>query len=370
MSSIHKSDSSTHVPSATPGPSCSSHVPEPVLETPNEPQEKPDFALENVRFGKGNVFTRRTKAIPKPMQVQESNSNPSNEVTISSHFLQDKTELHVDNDDQDLPIAIRKGTRECTKRPLHPLAHFLSFNNFSPSHKAFVVSLNTITIPTTLSEALSNEKWKQAMNVEMEALKKNKTWELVKLSEGKRPRKRFRWRFHQDGKNLTAHTVCRLKKALYGLKQSPRAWFGRFAKVMLATGYKQKQGDHPLFIKHSPSGGVAALLVYVDDIILTRDDVREKQVLSQHLAKQFEIKALGRFKYFLGIEVAHSKQGIFFSQQKYVTDLLKETGKTACKPTSTPIYLNFKLGKEEEDAAVNREMYQHLVGRLIYLSHT
>ena len=32
--------------------------------------------------------------------------------------------------------------------------------------------------------------------------------------------------------------VCRFKKALYGLKQSPRAWFGRFTKVMLNIGYK------------------------------------------------------------------------------------------------------------------------------------
>ena len=28
--------------------------------------------------------------------------------------------------------------------------------------------------------------------------------------------------------------VCKLKKALYGLKQSPRAWFGRLTKVMIA----------------------------------------------------------------------------------------------------------------------------------------
>ena len=47
--------------------------------------------------------------------------------------------------------------------------------------------------------------------------------------------------------------VCWLKKALYGLKQSPCAWFGRFSKVMIANGYKQSQGDHTLFIKHSIS---------------------------------------------------------------------------------------------------------------------
>ena len=88
------------------------------------------------------------------------------------------------------------------------------------------------------------------------------------------------------------------------------------------------------------------------------------------MAKEFEIKSLGRLKYFLGIEVAHSRQGILISQQKYVIDLLKETGKTACKPASTPMDPNVKLGTAEEDTAVDREMFQRLVGKLIYLSHT
>ena len=33
--------------------------------------------------------------------------------------------------------------------------------------------------------------------------------------------------------------VCKLKTVLYGLNKSPRAWFGRFARVMKALGYKQ-----------------------------------------------------------------------------------------------------------------------------------
>ena len=70
--------------------------------------------------------------------------------------------------------------------------------------------------------------------------------------------------------------VCRLKKALYRLKQSPRAWFERFEKVMKEYGYKQSQGDHTLFIKHSAAGRVTALLVYVDDIIVTGNDERKK----------------------------------------------------------------------------------------------
>jgi len=109
------------------------------------------------------------------------------------------------------------------------------------------------------------------------------------------------------------------------------------------------------------------LLIYVDDIIFTENDEHEQQRLSQYLGKEFEIKTLGKVKYFLRIEVAHSKKGIFISQQKYIIDLLHETSKTACKPASTPVDPNTKLGSEVDGVAVNKEMYQRLIGRLIYL---
>ena len=70
---------------------------------------------------------------------------------------------------------------------------------------------------------------------------------------------------------------------------------------------RQSQGDHTLFFKHSDLGGVATLLVYVDGIIMMGNDGLEKQTLRQCLTKKFGIKELGRLKYFLGIEVAHSK---------------------------------------------------------------
>ena len=78
------------------------------------------------------------------------------------------------------------------------------------------------------------------------------------------------------------------------------------------------------------------MLVFVDDIIVTSDDWKEQLLLSQHLAKEFEMKTLGRLKYFSGIEVSHSKKDIIISQQIYVIDLLKETGVTACKPQVLP----------------------------------
>ncbi|KAK4277183.1 hypothetical protein QN277_015217 [Acacia crassicarpa] len=166
-----------------------------------------------------------------------------------------------------------------------------------------------------------------------------------------------------------ANQVCKLKRSLYGLKQSPRAWFDRFTRVLKRHGYTQGQSDHTLFVKHH-KGKMAVLAVYVDDIILTGDDEVEINQIKAALAREFQIKDLGEMKYFLGMEVARSKKGIYISQRKYVLDLLKETGMTGCRPSDTPIQV--KKVDEEIDLgkAVDIGNYQRMVGKLIYLSHT
>lgn len=163
--------------------------------------------------------------------------------------------------------------------------------------------------------------------------------------------------------------VCKLKKALYGLKQSPRAWFGRFTKSIRNFDYKQSNSDHTLLLKHK-RGKIIALIIYVDDMVVTDDDHEEILSLQQYLASEFEMKQLGDLKYFLGIEVARSKYGIFLSQGKYILDLLSETGMLGCKPVNTPIEQNHKLFECLSASPTDKGRYQRLVGKLIYLSHT
>ncbi|PRQ60568.1 putative RNA-directed DNA polymerase [Rosa chinensis] len=166
-----------------------------------------------------------------------------------------------------------------------------------------------------------------------------------------------------------AGMVCKLKKSLYGLKQSPRAWFGRFSQSMKQFGYKQSNSDHTLFLKHRKDK-LTALIIYVDDMIVTGNDPEEVKKLEAHLSSVFEMKDLGGLKYFLGIEVARSKEGISLSQRKYVVDLLIETGLLACQPADTPMEQNHKLAEYPDQVPTNKERYQRLVGKLIYLSHT
>ena len=54
------------------------------------------------------------------------------------------------------------------------------------------------------------------------------------------------------------------------------------------------QGDHSLFIKHSYIRKITTFIVYVDDIVAIEDDQEEIMGLKPYLAKEFEMKDLGK----------------------------------------------------------------------------
>lgn len=82
------------------------------------------------------------------------------------------------------------------------------------------------------------------------------------------------------------------------------------------------------------------------------------------------MKDLRRLKYFLGIKVLRSEKGIFIFQRKYILDMLAKIGLVDCKPAKTPIVVNHGLRIVEGGCLTDKKLYQKLVGRLIYLSHT
>ena len=124
-----------------------------------------------------------------------------------------------------------------------------------------------------------------------------------------------------------------------------------------------------MFMKFSIEGKIAVLIVYINDIILTGDDVIEMNNLKSCLVTKFELKDLGSLKYFLGMEVAHSKKGVV-SQRRYVFNLLEETGMSGCRLVDTLMDPNMKLWEKGKGTLVYVVRYQRLVGKLICLRHT
>ena len=164
--------------------------------------------------------------------------------------------------------------------------------------------------------------------------------------------------------------VCRLHRSLYGLKQSPRAWFDRLiSSIVQQFGMIRSNADHSIFYRHSARGCVY-LVVYVDDIVITGSDQQGIIQLKQYLSHKFQTKDLGKLRYFLGIEVAQSKDGIVISQWKYAMDILEETGLLNVKPVDTLMDPNAKLLPHQEEPLSNPGRYRRLVGKLNYLTVT
>ncbi|CAN6704554.1 unnamed protein product [Malus baccata var. baccata] len=135
--------------------------------------------------------------------------------------------------------------------------------------------------------------------------------------------------------------VCKLHKSIYGLKQSPRAWYAKLSSILEEFGFQRMTGDN----------------------------AEEIHSLKLAFQNKFAIKDLGRLKYFQGIELANSQEGLFLNQRKYILDLLKDSGLIDSKPARPPLDSKLQLSTHSE-ALSDITKYQRLVGKLIYLTIT
>lgn len=87
----------------------------------------------------------------------------------------------------------------------------------------------------------------------------------------------------------------KLQNSLYGLKQSSRQWYEKFSSFHHAEGFMQSKSDYSLFYKGFGSTYIA-LLVYVDDIVLTGASLDEINNVKTRLTNEFKLKDLGNLK--------------------------------------------------------------------------
>ncbi|MCH90089.1 retrovirus-related pol polyprotein from transposon TNT 1-94 [Trifolium medium] len=140
--------------------------------------------------------------------------------------------------------------------------------------------------------------------------------------------------------------------------------------LLIHGQFLQSQQEFFLFNVYAPCENNVTLLVYVDDVVLTGNCLEEIKVTKGKLHEAFGIKDIGVLKFFLGLEMAHSDQGITLCQRKYCLDLLTETGNLGCKLSSIPMDPSQRLHHDDSTPHDNITEYRALVGKLLYLTST
>ncbi|KAB2617910.1 hypothetical protein D8674_013779 [Pyrus ussuriensis x Pyrus communis] len=281
-----------------------------------------------------------------------------------------------------------------TYKPRHPLSNYVSYHKLSPKHTAFLSNQSPV--------------WQQAMQDELQALDQHKTWSIETLHKGKKTvgcKWIYKVKFNSDGSierhkaRLVARGFTQTFDVDYKETFAPvakmnsvrvllsvavtkgwpmyqmdvknaflHAWYAKLSSVLTTVGFKRSNVDSSLFVRTGTAGKLV-VLVYVDDLIVTGDNMDEITKLKNSLQQRFAIKDLGILRYFLGIEMATSHKGFFLSQRKYVLDLLKEPNMSDAKPVHTPLDTKLKLSLEAQPLP-NISYYQRFVGKLIYLTIT
>src|SRR5512141_2527967 len=121
-----------------------------------------------------------------------------------------------------------------------------------------------------------------------------------------------------------ANKVCKLQRSIYGLVQASRSWNKRFDSMIKAYVFIQTFGEACVYKKVSGSS-VAFLILYVDDILLMRNDIEFLDSIKAYLNKCFSMKDLGEAAYILGIKIYRDRSRclIGLSQRTYLDKILK-----------------------------------------------
>ncbi|KAH9663756.1 retrovirus-related pol polyprotein from transposon RE1 [Citrus sinensis] len=354
--------------------------------------------------------------------VATSTITPAATSNITPAIISNITPLPTINQTSpDMPLSTYKSLSSPPQSIIstHPIITRAKAGIFKP--KAFLTAHNSLE-PFNGGKALSDSKWKAAMQDEFDALIRNKTWSLVPMD----PEYKlvgckwvFRTKYNTDGSvskykaRLVAKEFHQTAGVDYSEIFSPvvksstvrvilslavmQGWNVRQIDVNNAFlngdliedvfmqqpegfvsegGYVCKLNKALYGLKQAPRAwhdvkSIILILIYVDDILITGSDSDLLESFIAKLSKVFALKDLGLVTYFLGVEVCYTDNGMHLSQTKYIKDLLSKALMQNCKETDTPFSTGYKLERSAKGSLgaefENATLYRSIVGGLQYL---
>nr|GEZ09260.1 ribonuclease H-like domain, reverse transcriptase, RNA-dependent DNA polymerase [Tanacetum cinerariifolium] len=240
--------------------------------------------------------------------------------------------------------------------------------------------------PKNYKEASSDQKWIEAMKVELDSINRKNTWELITLPNGHKAIG-LKWVFKAKkdaNENIIKHKARLVAK---GYIQEHDIYFEEvFAPVarmetirlLLAIAannkwesldFKKCALEQAIYTKTSKDSTLL-IGVYVDDLIITSTPKKEIDKFKAQMEEKFEMSDLGLLAYYIGIEVTQTDGDILIKQFAYANKILEETEMLDCNETLIPMDPGTRLTKVTEGIMINSIEYRSLIRCLRYLLHT
>nr|GFA09683.1 hypothetical protein [Tanacetum cinerariifolium] len=247
--------------------------------------------------------------------------------------------------------------------------------------------------PKKISDALKDPSWVEVMQEELLQFKIQNVWILVDCPEGVRPigtkwvlknKKDERGIMIRNKARLVAQGHTQKERIDYEEVFAPVArieairLFLAYASFMGFTVYQMDvksaflygtidEEVYTLFIrKHR--GDFILVQVYVDDIIFGSSNPQLCREFEALMHEKFQMSAMGKLNFFLGLQVLWKKDGIFLSQDKYLGDILKKFGYSDVRSANTPMDKENPWEKDRTGKDVDLHLYRSMIGSLMYLT--
>ena len=180
----------------------------------------------------------------------------------------------------------------------------------------------------------------------------------------------------------TGHLGLFVKRAIYGLRQSPRMWYLTLATFIEEDElrWEKSSADPCLFFHHGAKGEFMALLIYVDDTIIIRNQNAQKaheSFLGRYEKRFRKVKSEGSITkegdslQFLGATITRRGGEIIVEQSNYIAGVLRSLCQEKVRK-----YVNCATrdgerlipGVGEAVSEAEYEMYRSALGSILYLS--
>lgn len=92
--------------------------------------------------------------------------------------------------------------------------------------------------------------------------------------------------------------------------------------------------------------------------------------LATSLMKEFAMTNLGLITKYLSVNFVRQPCGLLLRQESYTLSIIDEFSFLECQPRFIPLNEGVQLWRKTMTPPVDSMLYKHLVGKLLYLSHT